>query len=130
MKVQDLENYFAKKIAKPIAYDLPVLNEFGLVHHYYYAVEPTGVSDEAVSAMVTLKYTSRSGRRSGNASFLGDITVPFKDGDLVESILLLAIAAATSSRDLPKVERNEDLMERAREEWEAREAERTTGPSL
>lgn len=124
MRVEDLEAYFAKRIAKPFVYDVSL--DEGIEQLDYYAIEPVGVRDGKVFATVTLKFSVFDGVRQNLSRYCGDVAIPLEDGDKIEAILLMAVAGTVyeGEEKLPKLYCTEpDLMEQVIDELNRRRGE-------
>lgn len=97
MKAQELANYFAKKIGKPISFAIDETQIGGSFSaELTYVIEPIAVSEENVlHALVTLKSrTIKSGTvKLPKSPVLNDeVDIPFADGDNMTLVLTMAIA--------------------------------------
>lgn len=94
MKVADITAYFAKKIAKPILIDIAYRED-----HLFYAIEATAVEEDTVHMLVTMNYEMWFGDKVKRDEYLGEVAVPVRDGDTVQSVLDAAIAIAHFGSD-------------------------------
>jgi hypothetical protein len=88
MRAQDLANYFAKKIAKPMAYTY-------VEPHPIYPTERNYVAEDTVlHAVVTLNSVT------GEQVICGEVEVIFKEEDSLSDVLAMAVAVKDDQLDL------------------------------
>jgi hypothetical protein len=127
MKAHELASYFAKKIAKPITYTVEEIAEHDSRPPVLaYSIEPVAVSDDNVlHALVTLK--SRTIKRGTvklpKAAIEAEVDVPFKDGDNLTLVLIMAIAEVDEGEDLLRLPKDDyrrrayELLQERLVEW-------------
>ena len=122
MKAQDLAGYFAKKIAKPIAYSYRRPDRAFLVDRNY-VIEPIALEDNILHALVTMKSeTGKGGIKYSNRSIVcGEVQIPIEDGDSTLAVLEMAIAEADFGADCLRFA-EDNLMRAAYENLHSRQA--------
>lgn len=89
MRLEDLQKYFARKLAKAITYNISV----GDGRRDHYEIEPIAVREGSLFATVSYKYSVTPTARIGSRRFCGEVEVPMTEGDKIESLLLMAVIA-------------------------------------
>lgn len=97
MQADDIAAYFMKKIAKPIAFDLLIDDGSHRGNHRFYAIEPTAVRDSILHVLVSLKYETFFGDKKARSEHIGEVSIPFEDGDTIEEIYDMVIAGTDSA---------------------------------
>lgn len=94
MNVENIAAYFAEKIGKSIDFDIGFLNDEGQIHRRRYAMEPTAIDGQILHALLSIRFTMQRDEKVGRAQYCGEVAIPFKNGDTLESIFEMAVASA------------------------------------
>jgi hypothetical protein len=81
MRAEDVANYLTKKTAKPIAYDVAIVDN-DKKQHRFYSIEIVGVRDSAVEAMVAFKHSVIGGEKIAEPRHCGETTIPIREGKI------------------------------------------------
>jgi hypothetical protein len=99
MNAEGIAAYFTKKIAKPIHFDIDLVNADEDIIRRYYAMEPTAVAGNSVHVLLSFRFQMNGDEKTGQAKYCGEAEIPFEDGDTLESIFDMAVAGANFGKN-------------------------------
>ncbi len=99
MNAEHIASYLSKKIAKPIHFDVDLVNGDEDIVSRYYAMEPTAVVGNSVHVLLTFRFQMIFDEKTGQAKYCGEAEIPFEDGDTLECIFDMAVAGANFGED-------------------------------
>lgn len=99
MNAEYIALYFAKRIAKPIHFDIGLINGDEDVIRRYYAMEPTAVVGNSLHVLLSIRFQMNGDEKTGRAKYCGEAEIPFEDGDTLESVFDMAVAGANFGKN-------------------------------
>lgn len=99
MNAEHIASYFTKKIAKPIHFDIGLVNNDEDIICRYYAMEPIAVVGNSVHVLLSIRFQMNGDEKTGQARYCGETEIPFEDGDTLESIFDMAVAGANFGKN-------------------------------
>lgn len=103
MNAEHIASYFTKKIAKPIHFDIGLVNGDEDIIRRHYAMEPTAVVGNSVHVLLSIRFQMNGDEKTGKAKFCGEAEIPFEDGDTLESVFDMAVAGANFGKNSLRV---------------------------
>jgi hypothetical protein len=123
MNAENIASYFTKKIAKPIHFDIGLVNGDEDIIRRYYAMEPTAVVGNSLHVLLSIRFQMNRDEKIGQAKYCGEAEIPFEDGDTLEFIFDMAVAGANfgeNSLRITAAGRDEDRIATAYKKLQSR----------